>query len=260
MRRTLTCALLVAVLAACSVEAPAYRPTPTPVPTAAATVRPDVLGLRYQVVPLVVNGATVVAVKKTAISFSNPNTFPLDWYMTVRLKSADGLTVTDERIGNADVPADRADPKFSNWYFPIPPGDSWTVVRFDGSFTKSDVQEFKIARSTATLGEVKGVEVARQSCSNDATAGVIGCNLDVAATAPVPAFSKLHLVVIVRSVAPREVIGALQWRPELLTADKPWFDLAAGASIKILMRDGYPTPTVPWEYEVFVHTYQFPTR
>ena len=100
MRRLLTCALLSAILAACSVEAPAYRPTPTPVPTAAPTVRSDLLGLRYDVVPLAVSGATVVAVKKTALSFSNPNAFALDWFMTVRFKSADGLTGTDERIGN----------------------------------------------------------------------------------------------------------------------------------------------------------------
>jgi len=180
--------------------------------------------------------------------------------MTVRLKSADGLTVTDERIGNADVPPDRADPKFQNWYFPIPPGDSWTVVRADSSFVKGDVQEFKIARSTAAIGEVRGVEVTRQSCLNDPAVGVIGCSLDVATTAAIPAFSKLHLVIIVRSVAPREVIGALQWRPELLASGKPWFDLAIGGSARILMHDGYPTPTVPWEYEVFVHAYQFPSQ
>ena len=258
MRRNLTCALLGAVLAACSVEAPAYRPTPTPVPTATASVKPDILGLTYQVVALELPLEKVPAVKKTAIFFSNPNTFALDWFMTVRLRSADGLAVTDERIGNAGVPADRADTKFQNWYFPIQPGDSWTVVRSDSSFAKGDVQEFKIARSTATIGEVRGVEVTQQSCANDPDAGVIGCSLNVATTAAVPAFSKLHLVVIVRSVAPREVIGALQWRPELLVADKPWFNLAAGDSVKILMRDGYPTPTVPWEFEVFVHAYQFP--
>ena len=258
MRRILTCALLAAVLSACSVEAPAYRPTPTPVPTAAATVKPDILGLTFDVAPLEVSGATVVTVKKTAISFSNPNAFALDWFMTVRLRSADGLTVTDERIGNADVPPDRADPKFQNWYFPIPPGDSWTVVRSDRPFIKSDVQEFKIARSTATIGEVRGIEVANQSCANDKAAGVIGCSLNVVSTSTVPGFSKLHLVVVVRSTAPRKVIGALQWRPELVPADRPWFNLAAGETVKIQMHDGYPTPTVPWEYEVFLHAYQFP--
>ena len=70
----------------------------------------------------------------------------------------------------------------------------------------------------------------------------------------------IAVVIIVRSVAPREVIGALQWRPELLASGKPWFDLAIGGSARILMRDGYPTPTVPWEYEVFLHAYQFPTQ
>ena len=258
MRRALTCALLAAVLAACSVEAPAYRPTPTPVPTPTATVKPDILGLTYRVVPLELPPEKVPAVKKTAIFFSNPNSFLLDWFMTVRFKSADGLAVTDERIGTAGVPPDRADPKFQNWYFPIPPGDSWTIVRSDRSFTKSDVQEFKIARSLSAIGEVRGVEVANQLCANDPAVGVIGCTLNVATTATVPGFSKLHLVVIVRSTAPRAVIGALQWRPELLATDKPWFKLAAGESVKILMHDGYPTPTVPWEYEVFAHAYQFP--
>jgi hypothetical protein len=133
-------------------------------------------------------------------------------------------------------------------------------VRSDSSFTRSDVHEFKIARSVATIGEVKGVDVTRQSCSGDPDASVIGCSLNVATTSTVPNFSKLHLVIIVRSVAPREVIGALQWRPELLAAEKPWFSLSAGALVTILMRDGYPTPTVPWEFEVFVHTYQYPVQ
>src|SRR5437867_5219203 len=185
MRRSLTSAVFAAILAACSVEAPAYRPTPTPVPTTTPTLKPDILGLTYQVVALQLPLEKVPAVKKTAIFFSNPNTFPLDWYMTVRFKSADGLAVTDERIGNAGVPADRADTKFQNWYFPIPPGDSWTVVRSDSSFIKSDVQEFKIARSTAAIGEVRGVEVTRQACANDREGGVIGCSLDVATTSTV---------------------------------------------------------------------------
>ena len=51
-----------------------------------------------------------VTVSKTAIFFSNPNAFVLDWFMTVRFKSADGLAVSDERIGNAGVPPDRPDP------------------------------------------------------------------------------------------------------------------------------------------------------
>ena len=260
IRRILTCVLLAAVLFACSVEAPAYRPTPTPVPSPTAVVKPDILGLTYEVSPLELSPGTVAAVKKTAIFFSNPNTFLLDWFMTVRFKTADGLAATDERIGNASVPADQADPKFQNWYFPIPPGGSWTVVRSDKSFTKSDVQEFKIARSVATIGEVGGVVVANQSCANDAAAGVIGCSLTVVTTATVPAFSKLHLVVVVRSKAPREAIGALQWRPELVPVGKPWFNLAAGETVRIQMHDSYPTPTVPWEYEVFAHTYQFPSQ
>jgi hypothetical protein len=258
MRRLLTCALLGALLWGCTVEAPAYRPTPTPLPTAKPTVRPDVLGLTFRVDPLDVPTGKA-AVKKTALFFSNPNAFALDWFMTVRFKSADGLTVTDGRIGNADVPPNRADPKFQNWYFPIPPGDSWTIVRSDWSFTKSDVQELKIARSIAAIGEVPGVEVARQACANDPEIGVIGCTLTVATTTTLPKFSKLHLVVILRSVAPRVVVGALQWRPEFLpTGDTPWFNLAAGDSLKVQMYDGYPTPTVPWEYEVFAHVYQFP--
>jgi hypothetical protein len=261
MRRILTWAMLAAVLCSCSVEAPAYRPTPTPVPSATATAKPDILGLTYDVAPLELGRGTVAAsVKKTAIFFNNPNNFLLDWFMTVRFKSADGIAVSDVRIGTEGVPPDRADPKFGNWFFPIPPGDSWTVVRFDTAFTRSDVQEFKIARSLTTIGEVSGVTVANQSCVDDAAVGVIGCSLNLAATATVPAFSKLHLVVIVRSKAPRTVIGALQWRPELVPADKPWFTLAAGNTVRIQMHDGYPTPTVPWEYEVFVHAYQYSSR
>ena len=104
MRRILSCALVVAMLSACSVEAPAYRPTPTPVSTATATVKPDILGIRYDVATLELLPGTVTTVKKTAIFFSNPNSFLLDWYMTVRFKAADGIASTDERIGNADVP------------------------------------------------------------------------------------------------------------------------------------------------------------
>src|SRR5438552_13856800 len=95
MRRVLTGALLAAVLSGCSVEAPEYRPTPNPSPTVAA--KPDVLPLTYEVDPLSVRAGTVVTVSKTAIFFSNPNAFVLDWFMTVRFKSADGLAVSDER-------------------------------------------------------------------------------------------------------------------------------------------------------------------
>src|SRR6266581_4677215 len=176
MRRVLTCALLAVVFSACSVEAPEYRPTPTPAPSATVVAKPDILPLTYEVDPIAVRAGTVVTVSKTAIFFSNPNAFVLDWFMTVRFKSADGLAVTDERIGNAGVPPDRADPKFQNWYFPIPPGDSWTVVRYGSSFSKSDVQEFKVARSLVTIGEVGGVRVATQSCAGDSAVGTIGCD------------------------------------------------------------------------------------
>ena len=261
MRHVLTSALLAAALSACSVEAPEYRPTPTPAASATAVAKPDVLPLTYEVNPLSVSAGTVVTVSKTAIFFSNPNAFVLDWFMTVRFRSADGLAVTDQRIGNAGVPPDRADPKFQNWYYPIPPGDSWTVVRFDKTFNKGDVQEFKVARSLVTIGEVSGVSVANQSCANDAAVGVIGCDLNIATTATVPGFSKLHLVVVVRSKgASREVLSAMQWRPEIAANDKPWFSLAGGETVKIQMHDGYPTPSVPWEYEVFAHSYQYSSQ
>src|SRR5438034_8423455 len=196
MRRVLTGALLAAVLAGCSVEAPEYRPTPNPSPTVAA--KPDILPLTYEVDPLAVRAGTVVAVSKTAIFFSNPNAFVLDWFMTVRFKSADGLNVTDERIGSAGVPPDRVDTKFQNWYFPIPPGDSWTVVRYGTAFSKSDVQEFKVARSLITIGEVSSVRVGSQSCAGDPAVGTIGCDFAAESSVLVPAFSKLHLVVVVR--------------------------------------------------------------
>jgi hypothetical protein len=260
MRVVLTCAVLASVLSACSVEAPAYRPTPTPAASATVVAKPDLLPMTYEVNPLAVSGGTVT-VKKTAIFFSNPNAFVLDWYMTVRFRTADGLGVTDERIGNAGVPPDRADPKFSNWYYPIPPGDSWTVVRFDKAFTKSDVQEFKVARSLVTIGEVEGVGIASKTCADDAAVGVIGCELSVVTKETMPGFSKLHVVVLVRSTgSSRDVIGAMQWRPELATTGKPWFSLAAGESFKIQMHDGYPTPTVPWEYEVLAHAYQYSSQ
>jgi len=261
MRRVLSCALLVTMLSACSVEAPEYRPTPTPAASATAIAKPDILPLTYEVNPLEVLGATVVKVKKTAIFFSNPNSFVLDWFMTVRFKSADGLAVTDERIGNAGVPPDRADAKYENWYFPIPPGDSWTVVRYDTTFTKADVQDFKVARSLVTIGEVDGVRAASQQCTNDPAVGVIGCDVTIETAATVPAFSKLHLVVVVRSTAsPRTMLGALQWRPEIGASEKPWLRLGVGEKLNIQMHDGYPTPTVPWQYDVVVHAYQFSSQ
>ncbi len=258
MRRVLTYALLGAALSACSVVAPEYSPTPTPTASATAVAKPDILPLTYSVTPLDARPNTVA---KTGILFSNPNAFVLDWFMTVRFKSADGLNVTDERIGNAGVPPDRADPKFQNWYFPIPPGDSWAVVRYGSSFSKSDVQEFKVARSLVTIGEVGGVRVATQSCSGDPAVGTIGCDFAVETSTTVPAFSKLHLVVVVRAKSSeRPVLTLLQWRPELETTGKPWLNLATGDSMKIQMHDSYPTPSVPWEYEVFVHAYQYSSQ
>jgi hypothetical protein len=258
MRRAVTCALLAAVLSACSVVAPEYRPTPTPAPSATVVAKPDILPLTYTVTPLDVRPN---AVAKTGIFFTNPNAFVLDWFMTVRFRSADGLNVTDERIGNAGVPPDRLDAKFQNWYFPIPPGDSWTVVRYGTAFSKSDVQEFKVARSLVTIGEVGGVQVASQACAGDKTVGTIGCDFAIETSATVPGFSKLHLVVVVRTKSSeRPVLSLLQWRPELATSGKPWLNLAAGESFKIHMNDSYPTPSVPWEYEVFVHAYQYSSQ
>jgi len=258
MRRAVTCALLGVVLSACSVVAPEYRPTPTPTASATAVAKPDILPITYTVTPLDVRPNLVA---KTGIFFSNPNTFVLDWFMTVRFKSADGLNVTDERIGSAGVPPDRVDTKFQNWYFPIPPGDSWTVVRYGTAFSKSDVQEFKVARSLITIGEVSSVRVASQSCAGDPAVGTIGCDFAVESSVLVPAFSKLHLVVVVRTKSlERPVLSMLQWRPELAGTGKPWLNLFAGDSIKIQMHDSYPTPSVPWEYEVFVHTYQYSSQ
>src|SRR5438270_622589 len=148
MRRVLTGALLAAVLAACSVDAPEFRPTPDPSPTVAA--KPDILPLPYEFDPLSVCAGAV---------------------------------------------------------------------------------------------------------------GVIGCNLNVATTATVPGFSKLHRVIIVRSKASsRDVLGALQWRPEIAANAKPWLSLGAGETLKVEMHDGYPAPTVPWEYEVFAHAYQYSSQ
>jgi hypothetical protein len=258
MRRVLTCGLLAFVLSACSVEAPEYRPTPTPAPSATVVAKPDILPLTYSVTPLDVRPNTVA---KTGLFFSNPNSFVLDWFMTVRFRSADGLNVTDERIGNAGVPPDRIDEKFQNWYFPIPPGDSWTVVRYGTAFSKSDVQEFKVARSLVTMGVGGGVGVAPLAGGGHATVGTIGCNFSVETSTTVPGFSKLHLVVLVRAASTeRPVLSILQWRPELATTGKPWLNLATGDSMKIEMHDGYPTPSVPWEYEVFVHAYQYSSQ
>ncbi|MGH2473145.1 MAG: hypothetical protein ACRDG6_12285 [Candidatus Limnocylindria bacterium] len=253
MRRVLTSVLLAAVLSSCSVEAPEYRPTATPAPTTAATSTP-LLAVTYEVTPFDVRSGAA----KTAIFFSNPNSFVVDWFMTVRLRKLGGDFLRDERIGNAGVPPNRADTKFQNWYFPIPPGDSWSIVRFEVAFSKSDVQEFKVARSLTAIGEVDGVRIAQQACAGDRAVGVIGCDLTLETTTTVPAFARLHLVVVVRGTAsPRYVLSALQWRPELVPTTSPWLTLAAGETLNLRFHDSYPTPAVPWEYEVFVHVYRF---
>ena len=260
MRRVLTCGALAVVLSACSVVAPEYRPTPTPTPSATVVAKPDILPITYTVTPLDVRPN---AVAKTGIFFSNPNSFVLDWFMTVRFRSADGQNVTNERIGNAGVPPDRVDAKFQNWYFPIPPGESWTVVRYSTAFAKSDVQEFKVARSLILIGEVEGVRVSEQACAGDPVVKTIGCDFTVETSTTVPRFSKLHLVVVVRTKSvERPVLSLLQWRPdlELAATGKPWLNLVAGEPMKIKMYDSYPTPSVPWDYEVFVHAYQYSSQ
>ena len=76
-----------------------------------------------------------------------------------------------------------------------------------------------------------------------------------------PAFSKLHLVVVVRSKSSsREILSAMQWRPEIAANERPWLALSAGDTLTIQMHDGYPTPSVPWEYEVFAHGYQYSSQ
>jgi hypothetical protein len=257
MRRALLVTVL--VLAGCSVEAPEYRATPLPPRPTVAAPTPDIRPLTYEVIPLKPESATA-SVSKTVILFSNPNAFVLDWFMTVRFTSADGKDVRDERIGSAGVPPDRADTKFGNWYFPIPPGDSPTVVRADGTFAKADVQEFKVSRSLTTIGEITPLSLAARTCSADADVGVIGCDVALDATEAAPAFSKLHLVVLIRGKASHDVIRALQWRPELTAANGPWLSAAQGTTVRINMHDSYPSPADPWEYDVFVHVYRYSSQ
>jgi hypothetical protein len=259
-RLTLGSVFVALVFVGCSVEAPEYRATPVPPRPSAVAATPDVQPLTYEVIPLPPESATA-SVSKTVILFSNPNAFVLDWFMTVRFTSADGKDVRDDRIGSAGVPPDRADPKFGNWYFPIPPGDSPTVVRSDRTFAKADVQEFKVARSITTIGEISPLVVASKTCANDADVGVIGCDVALDATEDAPAFSKLHLVVLARSKASRGVIRALQWRPELTTPDRPpWLRAAQGETLRINMHDSYPTPADAWEYDVFAHVYRYSSQ
>ena len=254
MGRVLVSMLLAAVVSGCSVVAPEYRPTPTPTPTAAAVSTPAMRAVSYEVVPLDVrSGAT-----KTVIFFSNPNPFPVDWSMIVSLKTLAGEFIRDERIGSAGVPANRSEPRFQNWYFPIPTGDSATVVRLEVAFPKSEVREFKVARSLNVIEEVKGVRTAKHACGADRAVGVIGCDLTLETPTTVPGFSRLHLVVVVRRTAsPRDVLGAMQWRPELMPSASPWLTLAAGEPLPLRFFDSYPTPTVPWEYEIHLHVFRF---
>jgi hypothetical protein len=258
VRPLVTCALLAVALFGCSVVAPEYRepaartagPTPSPAPLQPVT---------FKVNPLEIRPGDA-ATTKTAVFFSNPNSFLMDWSMAVRLKDKDGTVLRDERIGSTDAPADRSDPKFQNWYFPIPPGESWTVLRFDTAIAESDVQEFKATRAAAGLTEVTSVQVTAHAC-HDASGAGIACEFTVASTATIPAFTRLHLVVVVQSRdETRAVLRALQWRPELGTARDPWLKIAVGEKLELQFQDNYPTPTVPWLYQVFWHAYQFSSQ
>ena len=197
------------------------------------------------------------ATTKTALFFSNPNLFALDWSMVVRIKDRDGIALRDDRIGNADAPYDHSDPRFQNWYFPIPPGESWTVVRFETSFAKADVQEFKVARSSSAVVEVPGVWVSKHACVDNSGAR-IGCQIVVEAPRGVPAFTRLHLVVAIHGRdGPPQLLRALQWRPELIGAETPWLKLGPGQKLSLEFQDNYPSPAAAWEYEVYARAYQF---
>ena len=249
--------MLGVALFGCSVVAPEYREpgevAARPIASgSAAAPRP----VTYRVNPLEIRPGES-ATSKTAIFFSNPNSFLMDWSMAVRLRAKDGTVLRDERIGNAGAPSDRSDPKFQNWYFPIPPGDSWTVVRFETAIAEADVQEFKATRAASSLAEVTSVQVTAHACRDAAGAG-IACELTVESSATVPAFTRLHLVVMVQSRdATRAVLRTLQWRPELADARDPWLKLSAGDKLQVQFQDNYPTPTAPWQYQVFWHAYQF---
>jgi hypothetical protein len=196
------------------------------------------------------------ATTKTALFFSNPNLFALDWSMVVRIKR-DGIALRDDRIGNADAPYDHSDPRFQNWYFPIPPGESWTVVRFETSFAKADVQEFKVARSSSAVAEVPGVWVTKHTCVDDAGTG-IECQIVVGAMRDVPEFTRLHLVIAVHAKnGPPQLLRALQWRPELIGAATPWLKLDSGQKLSLGVHDNYPSPAMAWEYEIYARAYQF---
>src|SRR5207237_10206562 len=101
----------------------------------------------------------------------------------------------------------------------------------------------------------------RQACMDDTAVGRIGWNSGIETATPMPAFTTLRLVVIVRGTAsPQPVLGFLQWRPELVATNKPWLSLAAAEKLSIQMHDSYPIPPVPWQFEVFAHAYQFSSQ
>jgi len=257
VRPPVRCVFLAVALFGCSVVAPEYRepaavaPSPTS-PGTPAPLRP----VTYKVNPLAIR-PSASATSKTAILFSNPNAFLMDWSMAVRLRDKDGTFLREERIGSAGGPTDRSDPKFQNWYFPIPPGDSWTVVRLDTVIAEADVQEFKATRAPSGLIEVASVQVTAHAC-HEGSGGGIGCELTVETGAPVPAFTRLHLVVMVQSRdTTRAVLRALQWRPELADATDPWLKLSVGSKVQLQFQDNYELPTVPWQYQVYWHAYQF---
>jgi hypothetical protein len=259
MARVLICAALAVTLSACSFVPDYGRASPSPTtpvavgPSATIAVRP----VTYTVTPFEIRPGPS-STTKTAIFFWNGNTFALDWWMAVRLKDKDGVVLRDERIGNADAPADRSDPRFQNWYFPIPPGESWTIVRFETSFTKGDIQDFEVVRSSSAVAEVRTVRVSAHSCVDDSGTG-IECQIVVEAAGDVPAFTRLHLVVAIHGKdGPPQLLRGLQWRPELIAATSPWLKLGGGQKLSLEFHDNYPTPAVAWDYEVFARAYQFP--
>lgn len=253
MRRPLWSAIAL-LLAACSVVPDYGRPSPSP--TAPPATAPPVRAVTYQVTPFEIRSGPS-AVSKTAVFFSNPNAFMIDWSMIVRLKDKDGTVLRDERIGSLDAPVDRSDPKWQNWFFPIPAGDSWTIVRFETVFAEADVLDFTMSRKTAAISEVSNVRVTTQVCSDTEGLGV-GCRIIIETPAVLPSFTRLHLVVIVRSKdTARRALRGLMWRPELSGSATPWLRLAVGQPLDIRMQDNYPTPKEDWEYEVFAHAYEF---
>jgi hypothetical protein len=101
------------------------------------------------------------------------------------------------------------------------------------------------------------VKVSTHFCQDSSGAG-IRCELTVETTADVPALTRLHLVVAVKSADPaNRLLRAMQWRPELVGAESPWLKLSAGQKLELQFQDNYPTPVVPWRYEVFARAYQF---